>query len=457
MQINVLDESSQQRSSSSTSSTEFTLNPNDKYQTPRPPEENLFVRRSGSTLYIRESTAIHATAVRITTSKDEARFERTRVSTDCPFSSLWNAAYLQRSDLFPIRSEPCTRPQSRWGITSGGRKLDAVGAEYPSDQRQNSQSDTAKYLKLPFSCEPGVAMSSNFAPNTFTHSSVLDADNVTTLKESRNEHPTMFDTKNYGTTGSCRLPSVQLSMSGASELVASVSSNQVMDASELCTQLNELQFDYLDSTLDDDPETAEIVLSQPANVIPAAAFVSTPFLNAGHTEAANDTNSSHSPTSLGRTFDGFNQKPNRNPSSISSSYVQGHLFSPALSSAALSQPDTPTMSDFEEDIYGLHYTAKSSHDLRGALTQNDPASRMQTKPQGFGGFDRYNLPKAHHASALTSKSIPATHATSSSSESAYDQKSGKELVESWNDGAEHRNSTTEDFFDDLGYLGGMIV
>ena len=466
MQINVLGGSSQERSSSFISATEFTLNPNDKYQTPIPPEKKPFIRCSSSTSCVGKSTATHGTDVRITTSSRKANCQEAYAPTDSPLPSLWDAVQHQRSELFPIRSEPGTRPQSRWGLSSEERKLRSASAEYPSDQLLMKQNSATKNLVLPKLCEPGAAMFSNFATKTFTEGIAPDADSLTASMESRNEHPATFDTTTCNKMGPCRFPSVQPRMSAAGRLVASASSSQVMNASELCTQLKELKFGCPVSTSDDGAETAEIVLFQSTIPISPAALVSKGFLNASHTEATNDTSPSHNPSSLGLTFDDFNRKTFKTPGSIPSSYAQSYFFSPALSSVALtggmsphhfSQPETPTMSDFGDDAYGLHYTAKSSQGLRSAMSPGDQASREHMRSQECGGFDGYNLPEAHHASALTLKSLPTIHATSSSSESVYDQKSGKELVESWNDGAEHRNSTTEDFFDDLGYLGGMII
>ena len=467
MQINVLDETDQRRLSSPISPTGFTLNPNDKYITPTPPKEKSSGRCSSSIAYTGASTTTPRTDVQNTVSNDEWNCQQTQTPAECSFPSLWNAVQLRHSDPFPIRSEPCTRPPSRWAMCSGERELHSAAAGHSNDQLHMKQSN-ATICRIPSqSYQPEVTrFLSDFGTKTFTQSTFMDTDSLTASNDSRVEYPTMFDTKSYGTAGACKFPSpfAESSMSGTEGLVDSVSSNQVMDANKLCTPMNELQFGFLASTFDHGSQTADTVIPQPTDPISITAFVSKG--NPGNAEATNDISLSQSPGSFGQTFDDSNQKIDKIPISLPSSYGQSHVPSPALSSSALpgstspyhsSQPETPTMSDFEDNAYGLHYAAMPSQGLKSASNKHDHAFSLHPKPKGDGSFDGYSLCEEHHASALAVKSLPPTHVTSPDSESAYDRKSGKEFVESWNGGAELRKSITEDLFDDLGYLGGMII
>ncbi|KAL9116929.1 MAG: hypothetical protein Q9187_006538 [Circinaria calcarea] len=356
-------------------------------------------------------------------------------------------------------------------MCTGGRKLHSASAcaGHSNDQLHMKQGDATKCRHPSQSCEPEVArFFSEFATKTFTRSSVMDTDSMTASNDPTAEYSTMFDAKDYGTAGSCKFPFpfAESSISGTEGLVDSTSSNQVMDANEWCTPMNELQFGVLAATFDQGSQTADTVIPQSTDPISITAFVSRSPGNIGDAKGTNKISPSQSPGSLGRPFDDSNQKIDRTPISVSSSYCQSHVPSPALSSAALpgfmspyhsSQPETPTMSDFEDNMYGLHHAAKPSQGLKSASNQHDQAFPLNTKPEGCGSFDGYSLSEEHHACALASKSLPPTHTASPDSESAYDRRSEKEFIESWNGGAELRKSITEDLFDDLGYLGGMII
>ncbi|MCJ1481194.1 hypothetical protein MMC06_001350 [Schaereria dolodes] len=140
------------------------------------------------------------------------------------------------------------------------------------------------------------------------------------------------------------------------------------------------------------------------------------------------------------------------------------LLSPTLSSATglsgcmtsthLSQPETPTISEFDIDgrIGGIDRIEPS---VSGGYELEEPLK--DTMCAKHGGFDGYNLPEAEHGSALTLKNLETTGSRGSSHESHFAGKDGNDLVRSWNDGSEHNRGAMAELFKDLAYLGEMIV
>ena len=143
----------------------------------------------------------------------------------------------------------------------------------------------------------------------------------------------------------------------------------------------------------------------------------------------------------------------------SSSYITNHVFSPSLSSATaytgsispshLSQPKTPSTSDCGESSPG-DVPART-------LPIGYGRTRRDSVIVGSSRFEGYNLPEAEQASALTLRQLPSAVMMQADGESSYEQKSGKDLVQSWNDGSEHRVTALEDIFEDLSYLGTAIL
>ena len=156
-------------------------------------------------------------------------------------------------------------------------------------------------------------------------------------------------------------------------------------------------------------------------------------------------------------------EPYQHADSLSSSYATSGLFSPSLSSATaltgylspihLGQPDTPTISEFEGGFLG-----GGEHGMERSICGNNADdTHMNTtlaKPEGAYG---YKLPEEEHASALTLLNLEGTTPKVRRGDSPFEQKSGNDLVESWNDGTEHRMTAMEELVNDLGYLGRMIV
>ena len=159
-----------------------------------------------------------------------------------------------------------------------------------------------------------------------------------------------------------------------------------------------------------------------------------------------------------------------------SSYATEDNFSPCFASKSnlsgpmspmqLSQPETPVMSDFEDDA--ASWTG-GSDSLNFSATSMAPPSRTPPPPPSqqpsfsnpfrilppLGGFQGYSLPQDEQGSAHTIKKLPSTH-FGHSDHPLHHQSSNKDLVNSWNDGSEHRMTALEELVDDLGYLGELI-
>ena len=124
-----------------------------------------------------------------------------------------------------------------------------------------------------------------------------------------------------------------------------------------------------------------------------------------------------------------------------------------MSPVHLSQPDTPTISEFGEGLLEVrHNRINSGADIIPEDFQN--LSSHHSQSEGFAG---YSLAEAEHASMLTIRNLPDVKSRSNGEESPYETRNGKDMVQSWNDGSEHRVSAMDEFMSDMGYLGQMIA
>ncbi len=142
-----------------------------------------------------------------------------------------------------------------------------------------------------------------------------------------------------------------------------------------------------------------------------------------------------------------------------------------MSPLHLSQPETPIMSEFEDDYDSdclqLQRFSKSFAELASEdsnisdATVLPPPSRAppppppQTRPMtprsAFPGFQGYSLPQDDYKSVLTIRKLPSTTFPTADARPSFSRQSGKQhLVHSWNDGSEK-------LLDDLGYLGEVIL
>lgn len=162
---------------------------------------------------------------------------------------------------------------------------------------------------------------------------------------------------------------------------------------------------------------------------------------------------------------GLRRKPSFT-GSASLSYRTSENFSPGLASTnnmsdvmshhRLSQPETPSASEYGGDFIDASMTKLASQmhriqvcdDEAGVpgLAEMGSSSAVALHDETFRGFVGYNLPEPDQGSTQTLKRLP----NQSLSSSKHDQ------VHSWNDGSEHRITALETLITDLGYLGKMI-
>jgi len=158
------------------------------------------------------------------------------------------------------------------------------------------------------------------------------------------------------------------------------------------------------------------------------------------------------------------------------SYSASENFSPyvtsntthsgAMSPMHLSQPETPVMSDYEEDISPLrrdldqpfeiglsaYHEYEHFHVRQPSRAAPPPPSSTCEHEAGVpavGGFQGYSLPEIDQGSALTLRKAPSTNFKSNDGGS-------QDLVQAWNDGSKHRMSALGELVNEMGYLGQLI-
>ena len=111
------------------------------------------------------------------------------------------------------------------------------------------------------------------------------------------------------------------------------------------------------------------------------------------------------------------------------------------------QPLTPTAaSEFDGFVFEFDHIDNS------VQTTQEP--EIDAEGTSFYG---YSLPAAEQASALTLQNLPCTTPNPKDRLSPFEPKTNNELVEKWNDGGDRTPaSTMRDLMDDLGYLGSAI-
>jgi hypothetical protein len=167
--------------------------------------------------------------------------------------------------------------------------------------------------------------------------------------------------------------------------------------------------------------------------------------------------------------------------SSASSYTISDDFSPyfdsnttqsnPMSPLHLSQPETPVMSDFGDDIpirrnssSLVQLTSSDKHDLDYASVgpptrappppPRAPASKPTTAYSVLGGFHGYSLSNSENASVLTIRRLPSTTSKAANTTSPFTQQgSRQDLVHSWNDGMRPLSKFD---LDDLSYLANVI-
>lgn len=150
-----------------------------------------------------------------------------------------------------------------------------------------------------------------------------------------------------------------------------------------------------------------------------------------------------------------------------SSYTTNNIFSPDLASSSvytggmspfhLSQPDTPSISDFGEDALSGGLSSDTNYcDLLETQGPWD-TSTSGLSARAYAGFQEYSLSETDQVSVLTVRKDTKDSLESNGFGNPYGQHGSKGLVHSWNDGSEHRMTALEELVDDLGYLGELII
>jgi hypothetical protein len=161
--------------------------------------------------------------------------------------------------------------------------------------------------------------------------------------------------------------------------------------------------------------------------------------------------------------------------SASSSYCTNENFSPGLAPNHdfldtlphyhLSQPETPSMSEYGEDL--LDSLTESESRLQSVQVRDEEAEMANLHGiehyaaanmygAAYPGFFSYQLPQTEQGSNMTLKTLPSNPLSTSEGHRRYGSKPIHDQVRSWNDGAEHRMTALEALVDDLGYLGQLI-
>ena len=203
----------------------------------------------------------------------------------------------------------------------------------------------------------------------------------------------------------------------------------------------------------------------------------------GQTTSPNAVPSTGTPGSLELGF----HSPNDGYAESLASYATSANFSPCLASNTtnsgpmspyhLSQPETPVMSEFgdeflpplrdSESLVQMGRDTSSDLDLLLARPYSGAAPPHRPLPQGgdtqnshptLDGFQGYSVPDHDHASVLTIRKLPSITFKNTDGVAPFTQQGSKQdLVQSWNDGSEHRMTALGELVDDLGYLGRMII
>ena len=113
----------------------------------------------------------------------------------------------------------------------------------------------------------------------------------------------------------------------------------------------------------------------------------------------------------------------------------------------LSEPLTPTISNFGD------FTFEETPASPNRSDEDNEDSYVDAS-----GFYGYSLPEAEHASVLTLRNLESANSKSSGGEmSHFKPEHRDEIIRAWNDGAEHHKSAMQELVDDFDYLSKMIA
>ena len=142
-----------------------------------------------------------------------------------------------------------------------------------------------------------------------------------------------------------------------------------------------------------------------------------------------------------------------------------------MSPCHLSQPETPVLSEFGDELLPTlrdlesfaHMGRCNSSDLdlplaRPSYKAGQQEGDTQTSHATLGSFQGYSLSDHDRSSVLTARKLPSpTPKKIDGASPLTQQKTKQDLVHSWNDGSEHHMTALGELVDDLGYLGTLII
>ena len=152
-----------------------------------------------------------------------------------------------------------------------------------------------------------------------------------------------------------------------------------------------------------------------------------------------------------------------NRATLETFYTMNSTLAGQLSPHCLSQPESPSVRDFEEtwELESQPQYTSQCISSKGPPFLAEPISvpelgSLQMRQFSSPEFQGYSLPDAEHGSALTFVKLPSTISRPARKRSPSSE--NHSFVQSWNDGSDQRHLTALDgLVDDLGYLGQIIV
>ena len=471
-----LDDVDQRRSTSPPVSSIFTLDPADKFLKPEPRESIKIIEPTGSTSstesFYRNTRIRCGDLKKVGHAKNYYR--KPHLSTDFGFSSSLTAVDPERRPhTLGCYSLPTSRQQSDWQDFGRHRTVRSAGVGPRIDQ---SNQYVERNTRTTMQHDEWVALSQLvkgsstestidlplLTSNATTHSEIGSVDSrfLTKLKTSTHSFK-MTGPLHHRAAELCKFPTSRFGFSGEKSSIVDTSLPQTRDADGPCTQLNQLQLGSTKSGTLGSERLYTSILSNGhghshTKISPTDAVCCEPCKETlAQASIEPDPLQGHVYSVATSELD---ERPNQNASDVSS---HTSILSPSWSSTSftgntspyhISQPETPSISEFGDHHFGHGY------DMSPILTANEDISFDGSKSRSeSSGFRGYNLSEAEYASALTLRNLPETVRTSSKKGAPFEQKSGHELMEWWNDRANNCKTTMEDLHDDLSYLAGVIV
>ena len=448
------------RSASSSSSICYTLNPDDKYLTPHPPDTAQYLRRTTPPITAND---MHDDVEE--SSRELSQFlpvARCRAVLDLvkQIGDISIRASNKEDDEAITKSEPASRrtsiglgQQALVRATSTGRiqKARSNSGRRRAPQRELVLPRTTRAALTGKDREvfPGYGISKTTIENVSLNASILQpSEDLTPLPGLTSS---TMEVSSLEPAGLCIWPSPKTPVTQAGNTICRSPGGHGKSVTASCTRpLGTARELVLSSDRDIDPIDVQDYTNQKSNV-------RYPRLLEDGT-AATDFCSTH----------GAHDPPSHHGSNLFSpalSTSSGHLGS--MSPCHLPQPETPSLPDFANFLLEpIEILGSPSEAYDTPYDHHSPAEFNDTPTHGFyineSGFgNRCESFEEHGPISITDNSSTLT-LTKLSSKTPMDdgsigRKSGKSLVDRWDDGVSEQPKTAlQELFDDLGYLARII-